>query len=138
MFKIQQGKECPTPPGNADTVEDSADIMHIIERRKIDNSYFNCILFFSTNDGAQTLVEQFEPKSIDDGAGDGRAAWEVLVNNSYGISNAGRVVNYEVLHNSKFQPGQDPDIWLYARHGARDRLINMGRSSLTNISQRGS
>ena len=78
MFKILQGREYPDPPGNADTVEDSVDIIHTIERWKIDNSYFYSILFLATDEGAQRLVEQFEGKSIDDGAGDGRAAWEVL------------------------------------------------------------
>ena len=78
IFNILQGGECPNPPGNADAVEDSADIIHTIERWKIDNSYFYSILFLATDEGAQRLVEQFEGKSIDDGAGDGRAAWEVL------------------------------------------------------------
>ena len=126
IFKILQGRECPNPPGNADTVEDSADIIHTIERWKIDNSYFYFILFLATNDGAQKLVEQFEGKSIDDGAGDGRAAWEALASKYNGISNSGRVASYKVLHNSKLQPGQDPDIWLYAMDGARDVLHEHG------------
>ena len=31
-------------------------------------------------------------------------------------------IKYEVLHNFKLQPGQDPDFYLYAMDGARDRL----------------
>ena len=57
---------------------------------------------------------------------DGRAAWEALVNKYNGISNAGRVARYEVRHNSKLQPRQGPDIWLYAMDGARDRLHEHG------------
>lgn len=101
MFKILQGRECPNPPGDADTVEDGADIMRIIERWKIDNIYFYSILFLATNDDAQTLVQQFEGKSIDDGAGDGRAAWLALVEKYNRISNAGRAARYEILHYSK-------------------------------------
>lgn len=126
IFKILQGRECPNPPGDADTVEASADIMLTIERWKIDNNYFYSILFLATNDGAQKLVERYEGKSIDDGAGDGRAAWLALVEKYNGISNAGRVASYEILHNSRLQPGQDPDIWLYAMDGARDRLHEHG------------
>ena len=74
IFKILQGKEWPNPASNADTVEDSAAIIHTIERSKIVNSHFYSILFRATNDGAQNLVEQFERKSVDDGAGDRRAA----------------------------------------------------------------
>ena len=43
-----------------------------------------------------------------------------------GISNAGRVTSYELLHDSKLRPGQDPDIWLYTTDGARDRLREHG------------
>lgn len=70
-FKILQNRECLNPPGDADTVEDSADSMQSIERWKIDNSYFYSILFVATNDGAQKLlvVGQFEGKSVIDGAG---------------------------------------------------------------------
>ena len=32
----------------------------------------------------------------------------------------------EVLHKSRLQPGQDPDIWLYALDGARERLHEHG------------
>ena len=35
-------------------------------------------------------------------------------------------IKYEVLHNSKLQPGQDPDFYLYAMDGARDRLHERG------------
>ena len=64
IFKILQGRECPNSPRNADTVEDSADIIQTIERWKIDNSYFYSILFLATNDGAQKLliVEQFDER----------------------------------------------------------------------------
>ena len=31
-FKILQVRECPNPPGNVDTVEDSADNIHTIKR----------------------------------------------------------------------------------------------------------
>ena len=56
------------------------DIVHTIEWCKIDHGYFYSILFLATNDGAKKLVEQFEGKSIDDGAGNGRAAWEAPIN----------------------------------------------------------
>lgn len=70
--------------------------MHTIERWKNDNSYIYSLLFLATKDDAQRLVEQFEGKSIDDGAGDGGAAWLALVGKYDRFSNAGRVVSYEV------------------------------------------
>ena len=125
-FKVLQGRECLNPPGDANTVDTSADMMLTIERWKIDNYYFYSILFLATNDGAQKLVEQYEGISIDDGAGNGRAAWLALVEKCNGIPNTGRVASYEILHNSKLQPGQDPNTWLYAMDGARDRLHEHG------------
>ena len=45
-------KECPNPPGNADTIEDSAENIHKLERWKIHDSYFYSILFLAPSDGA--------------------------------------------------------------------------------------
>lgn len=90
VFDILQGGECPDPPGNADIVEYGADIIKATERWKIDTNYLHSILFLATHDGAQNLVEQFEGKPIDDGTGDGIAAWVALVNVYNGVSNAGR------------------------------------------------
>ena len=67
-----------------------------------------------------------EGKLTDDSPGNGRAAWEALVNKYNGISNAGRVASYEVLHYSKLQPGLDPDIGLYAMDRTRDRSHEHG------------
>ena len=126
IFNILQGGECPNPPGNADAVEDSADIIHAIERWKIDNIYLYYILFLQTNVVAQKLVEPFEETAVNDGAGDGRAASGALVNQYNGISNAGCVSSYRVLRNSRLQPGHDLHIWLYAMDGARGRLHEHG------------
>lgn len=61
------------PLGNADTVEDSADIIQTIRRWKIDNSYIYSIRFLATGDGAHKLDEQLEGTSTDHGDGDGQA-----------------------------------------------------------------
>lgn len=60
------------------------------------------------------------------GAGGRRTVWLAPVNKYNRISNASRVASYEVLHNSKLQPGQDPGTWLYEMNGARDRLHEHG------------
>lgn len=64
--------------------------------------------------------------SIDDGAGDRRAAWITRANRYDGISNAGHVASCEVLYNSKLQPGSNPGIWLHAIDGLRDHLQDQG------------
>lgn len=114
------------------------DVIQTIERWTVDSNSFYSTRFLATNDGPQKIVEQFEGTSIDVGAGDGRAAWVVLLNNYKGISNAGRVASYEVFHNSKLQPGWVPDTWLYAMDGTRGRLHEHGRSSRVNSSRMGS
>lgn len=48
MVKILQVRECPKPPGDDDTVENNGDIVQVIERWKIDNNYFDSILFLAT------------------------------------------------------------------------------------------
>lgn len=63
---------------------------------------------------------------IDDGASDGRIAWLALADKYKGISTAGRVASYKVLHNSRLQPGQDSDTWFHAIDGARNRLREHG------------
>lgn len=126
MFNILQGRECPNTPGDIDTVDDIADTMQTIERSKMENDYFYSSLFLATTDGGLKLVEQFEGKSIDDGACDGRAAWLALVDKYNGVSNAGHVPSYETLHNFKLQPGRNPDIWLYAMNGKQNQLHEHG------------
>ena len=120
---------------NADTVEDSADIIHAIERWKIDNIYLYYILFLQTNVVAQKLVEPFEETAVNDGAGDGRAASGALVNQYNGISNAGCVSSYRVLRNSRLQPDMIFTSGCTQWTGRGAGSMNMGRSSRTNILQ---
>ena len=129
IFKILQGRECPNPPGNADIVEDSTDTVHTILRSRALEDRQQLLLLHPLPRNKRRRPEvsqQFEGKSNDDGASDGRAAWETLVNKYNGISNAGRVASYELMHNSKLQPGQDLDNWLNAMDGVRDRLHEHG------------
>lgn len=85
-FTILQGRECSKPPRNAETVENSAGIRKTIEKCRIDNIYFYSSLFLATNRGAQKVAEPFEGRSIDYGAGDGKAVWPALVDDFTGFS----------------------------------------------------
>lgn len=89
-FKILQGTKCPNLPGDADTVDDSADIIHPMQRERADNNYIHSVLFLATNNGTQRSVERFQGTSLVHGAGDGRAAWLACVDAFKEISNAGQ------------------------------------------------
>lgn len=123
IYKILQGRECPSPPCDADTVGDSPDIMRSIERWKIDTTTSTPSAYLQKT---TELCNSSKESQSTTALATARAAWLALVEKYAGISNAGHVASYKILHNLKIKPGEDPDIWLYAMGGARDRVHEHG------------
>lgn len=57
-FQDPSRQKCPSPPGDANPIKSSADIMLTVEQWKIDSNYFYSILFLATHGCTQKPVKQ--------------------------------------------------------------------------------
>ena len=85
------------------------------------------ILFFTTERSAHNVVKIHMGKTLEDGVGNGQAAWNTPETKYNSNTKEARRAYHEYLHNTKMKSGDDPDDFLYAMDGYRERLEDMGQ-----------
>ena len=85
------------------------------------------ILFFTTERSAINVVKRHIGKTLEDGVGNGQAAWSALEEKYNSHTKEARRAYHEKLHSTKMKPGDDPDNFLYTMDGFRERLEDMGQ-----------
>ena len=66
-------------------------------------------------------------KTLEDGVGNGQAAWNALEKKYNSNTKEATRAYHEYLHNAKMKSGDDPDYFLYTMDGYRERLKDTGQ-----------
>ena len=118
-----------TQPSSCLGTADNAALDIATERRwQQANHDLWCILFLTTSGSANNVVKKFEGKRLEDGTGNGQAAWNALNEKYNSHKKETRRACHKKLVNTKMEPGQDPDDFIFIMDKCRDRLEEMGQT----------
>ena len=126
VFDVFQGM---TQPSSRLGTADNAALDIAAERRwQQANHDLWSILFLTTSGSANNVVKKFEGKRLEDGTGNGQAAWNALNEKYNSHTKEARRACHKKLVNTKMEPGQDPDDFFFIMDKCRDRLEEMGQT----------
>ena len=86
------------------------------------------VLLLTASRSANSTVKTFEGKRPEYGSGHGQLAWKALAVKYNGHTEEARRACHEKLVNTKMEPGQDPDDFVFVLDECRDLLEEMGHT----------
>ena len=127
VFELFQGRA--QQPSSTLGSTDTATLNAVDEHKWLQaNQYLWSVLFLTTSASANNTVKTFERQQQEDGAGHGQRAWKALTEKCNGHTKEARRACHKKLVNTKMEPGQDPDDFLFILDECRDLLEEMGHT----------